>query len=60
MSQPAREALESHGITVHTDKIVPGIINRLSTDPCPFEAAVMDIAESRDALLAIRDKPASM
>ena len=60
MSQPAREVLESHGITAYTDKVVPGIINRRGTGPCPFEAAVMDISEAEEALLAIRAKLASM
>ena len=60
MSQPARDVLESCGIVSYTDKVVPGIINRRGTGPCPFEAAVMDIAKADEALVAIRAKLASM
>ena len=60
MSRPAAAVLESHGIGVHADKFVDGIINRAGTGPCPFEAAVMDIGEKEQALTAIRAKMASM
>ena len=55
MSHPAAEVLKGHGIDAYADTIVDGIINRSGTGPCPFEAAVMDIQNAPDALLAIRE-----
>lgn len=56
MSRPAAAVLEAHGIDAHWGKLVEGIINRRGTGPCPFEAAVLDIRDSREALNAIRAK----
>ena len=56
MSQPAAEVLRSHNIRANADAFVDGIINRTGTGPCPFEAAVMDIQDAREALTAIRNK----
>ena len=56
MSHPAREVLESYGISAHPQQLVDGIINRQGTGPCPFEAAVMDITDAAEALEAIRNK----
>ena len=56
MSRPAAQVLVQHGITVHADTFVDGIINRQGTGPCPFEAAVMDATNPRDALSIIRKK----
>ena len=56
MSTPAREALESNGITALCDREVPGIINRRGDGPCPFEDAVLGITAPQDALAAIRKK----
>lgn len=56
MSRPAAQVLEDHGIAVFSDNLVDGIINRKGTGPCPFEAAVMEITDARDALNAIRRK----
>ena len=56
MSTPAKEALESNGITALCDREVPGIINRSGDGPCPFEDAVLGITDPQDALAAIRKK----
>lgn len=56
MSHPAREVLESYGISAQPQQLVEGIINRKGTGPCPFEAAVMDITDATEALEAIRNK----
>ena len=55
MSQPAAQVLQEHGIGVSAGTFVPGIINRKGDGPCPFEAAVMDIRDPREALTAIRE-----
>lgn len=54
MSYPAAEVLKAYGIEAYADTFVDNIINRTGTGICPFEAAVMDIQEARDALSAIR------
>ena len=60
MSRPAAQVLEAHGIVVQVGQLVDGIINRRGTGPCPFEAAVMDIDDAEEALIAIRAKLAHM
>ena len=60
MSRPAAQVLENSGITAQWGKLVEGIINRKGTGPCPFEAAVMEIDDPREALTAIRNKMAQM
>ena len=60
MSHPAAEVLQAHNIEVSADTLVPGIINRTGTGPCPFEAAVMDIQDPEEALAAIRSKRRQM
>ena len=60
MSRPAAQVLENSGIPVFADTFVDGIINRQGTGPCPFEAAVMDITDAREALTAIRAKMSQM
>ena len=54
MSRPAAEVLKAYNIEAYADTFVDGIINRSGTGPCPFEAAVMNIQDARDALAAIR------
>lgn len=56
MSTPAREALESCGITALCDREVSGIINRRGDGPCPFEETVLGITSPQEALIAIRRK----
>lgn len=60
MSRPAAQVLEAYGIAAHWGKLTEGIINRRGTGPCPFEAAVMDIHSSEEALAAIRRKMEQM
>lgn len=56
MSTPAKNALESNGITALCGREVPGIINRRGDGPCPFEEAVLGIEDPEQALSAIRCK----
>lgn len=56
MSTPAKEALLANGITASCDREVPGIINRRGDGPCPFEDAVLQITDPKEALNAIRNK----
>lgn len=56
MSHPAAEVLLAHGIRAEAETFVDGIINRKGDGPCPFEAAVMEIHDAREALTAIRNK----
>lgn len=60
MSYPAAEVLRSYGISADADTFVDGIINRAGTGPCPFEAAVMNIQDAGQALIAIRSKRRQM
>lgn len=60
MSCPAAEVLREYGIRADADTFVAGIINRAGTGPCPFEAAVMDIQDPEQALIAIRNKRRQM
>jgi len=55
MSYPAAEVLKAYGIEASADTFVEGIVNRTGTGPCPFEAAVMNIRDTREALTAIRN-----
>ena len=54
ISAPAKEVLESRGISVTFGQCVPHIQNRTQTGLCPMESAVWSISDSRDALQAIR------
>jgi len=60
MSHPAAEVLRNHGILAEAETFVDGIINRTGDGPCPFEAAVMNIRDAREALVAIRKKRTQM
>lgn len=60
MSRPAAEILSANGISIYADTVPDGIINRKGTGPCPFEAAVLHIADPREALQTIRKKLAQM
>ncbi len=60
MSHPAADVLKAGGITAEAGQLVDGIINRRGTGPCPFEAAVMNIQDSSEALNAIRRKMEQM
>ena len=54
MSRAALAVLTGSGIGATYDILVEGIINRRKTGPCPMETATKDIADSREALEAIR------
>lgn len=56
MSSPAMEVLRANGIKAHCDREVPGIINRRGDGQCPFEEAVLGIADPLEALSTIRKK----
>ena len=60
MSRGAAEVLARAGIGVSHGKLVPGIINRAGTGPCPFEAAVAQTGTPEEALPVIRRKMAEM
>ena len=60
MSEGAAEVLRNAGIEAQYGKLVPGIINRAGTGPCPFEAAVSGITEPDHAMIAIRQKMKEM
>lgn len=60
MSRPAAEVLSAHGVWADTDTLVDGITNRKGTGPCPFEAAVLEISDTSQALAAIRRQMARM
>lgn len=53
MSGAAKAVLEEHGIEASCETEVRAIINRRGDGPCPFEAAVWDICDPRQALDAI-------
>ena len=56
ISQPAAAVLQTYGIAVRYDTLVPNIINRAGDGICPFEAAVMDITDPQSAYTAILHK----
>ena len=60
MSQGAADVLKHQGIACSWEQLVPGIINRAGTGPCPFEAAVQNISDPQTALTAIRQKMVEM
>ncbi|MBQ8238608.1 MAG: DUF1893 domain-containing protein [Oscillospiraceae bacterium] len=60
MSKGAAEVLRNAGITAEYGRLVPGIINRTGTGPCPFEAAVTEISAPELAMAAIRRKMKEM
>ena len=60
MSRSAAGVLENAGIQVRYGKLVPGIINRAGTGPCPFEAAVDHVSDPSQALSVIHRKMEEM
>ena len=56
MSRPAAQVLAAQAIEASADTYVDGIINRRGDGPCPFEAAVLEIRDPQEALVAIRKK----
>ena len=60
ISKPALAVLQENGIDVSYGQLVPNIINRKGDGICPFEEAVMDIADPQEAYAAIRKKMREM
>lgn len=54
LSEPAADALRESGIAFTYGALVPGIINREGTGPCPMERAVMEICDPKAAPQEIR------
>jgi len=50
MSTGAQDVLRTAGIPFACDAVIPDVLNRTGTGPCPMEAAVSDIDESLVAL----------
>lgn len=53
-SEPAAKLLRRHGIPLQTAIIVPQILNRRGTGPCPMEKATMPFEEVGRGLEALR------
>ena len=60
MSEGAAQVLRDAGIEVQCGRLVPGIINRAGTGPCPFEAAVSAVTGAEEALPVIHRKMVEM
>ncbi len=56
ISKAALETLQKSQIFVEYGEIVEHIINREKSGVCPFESAVLDIDDTENAYLAIRQK----
>lgn len=56
ISRPALQVLTEHHIAVTYDKLVDFIENRAKNGKCPMESAVVDISDSGEALVRIRQK----
>ena len=56
MSAPALQVLQDHGITAQYDILVEHIINRAGDGICPFEQAVWDVTDPKDAWQRILQK----
>lgn len=53
VSQPAKDLLEEHNVTVNAGEIVPAILNAAKDGPCPLETAVEGITDANDSIMAI-------
>lgn len=60
ISLPAKDVLERYGIEVEFDTLVPNIINRAGDGVCPFELAVQDTNDAKEAYKIIRLKMEEM
>lgn len=56
ISESGKQVLESGGIRVFADEVVPFIVNRTKDGVCPFETAVKGITDSVAALAVMREK----
>ncbi len=60
ISKSALELLEDNSINVEYDTLVKNIINRSGDGICPFESAVLNINEKKEAYQAIKNKMSEM
>ena len=60
ISKPALELLEENGVSVSYGTLADNIINRRGDGICPFEAAVLNITDPKDAYKAIAEKMQEM
>ena len=60
ISKPALELLSKNGVDVSYGILADNIINRQGNGICPFEAAVLDITDPREAYIAITQKMKEM
>lgn len=54
-SQAARRVLDSHGIPLQADRLVPLIRNKRNDGPCPMERLTAPLDEPADAVTALRE-----
>lgn len=55
ISESALAVLQTHGISVIYDRLVPGIRNRSNTGPCPMEQAPRDTNDPQEAVILMKD-----
>ena len=60
MSEDAIEFLKEHGIPSSYTKLVPRILNQQLDGLCPLEMSVEGITDPAEALIALKEKIASM
>lgn len=60
ISRSAVQVLMDYDISVEYDELVENIINRKGDGICPFEAAVLDVNEPKEAYKIIREKMKEM
>lgn len=53
LSQKGKDYLEQHDVHPQYSRLVPEIINREGTGPCPMEVSVRNLEEPKRALLAV-------
>ena len=56
LSQAAADLLEAHGVYAQYHTLVPGIMNRDKTAPCPMEQAVADITGIEEGVGRIQQR----
>lgn len=54
MSTSAQQYLQQHGVAAHYGSLVPEILDRTGTAPCPMERAVADLTAPAEAPIALR------
>lgn len=56
MCEPARALLAAHGVACSADRVVPQILNRDQSGPCPLEAAVQGLDDVPAMVSAARTR----